>query len=138
MNININIDAPQNFAKTIILVGHLRETRPCLRNHHGNSSDDPKAMRLHSNATKIDTVLPLESPTKHLTITPTTVYHHAWVACCFVTPELSPDWLLHRPIRSLLQMLQDKKRLDEMLDKISSGGEATDATMLKNFHDDVE
>lgn len=56
----------------------------------------------------------------------------------FVTPELSPDWLLHRPIRSLLQMLQDKKRLDEMLDKISSGGEATDATMLKNFHDDVE
>lgn len=121
---------------TISFVGHQRETRPRLRNLHGNSSDDPKAMQLHSTFTKIDTALPLESPTKHLTTTPTTVYHHAWVACCFVTPELSHDGLLHQPMRSLLQMFQDKRRTCWI--KISRGSKATDATMLKNFHDDVE
>lgn len=74
---------------TISFVGHQRETRPRLRNHHGNSSDDPKSGAAPQYVTKIDKALPLQSPIKHLTTTPTTVYYHAWVACCFVTPELS-------------------------------------------------
>lgn len=102
----MNIDAPKNFAMTITSAGHQRETRPRLRNHHGNSSDDPKSDAAPQYVTKIDAVLSLQSPTQHLT----TVYRHAWVACCFVTPELSHDWLLHGPMKSLLQMFSGQKQ----------------------------
>lgn len=71
----MNIDAPKNFAMTITSVGHQRETRPRLRNHHGNSSDDPKSAAAPRYVTKIDAVLPSQSPTQHLT----TVYAmHGW------------------------------------------------------------
>ena len=51
---------------TISFVGHQRETRPRLRNHHGNSSDDPKSDAALQYVTKIDKALPLQSPIKHL------------------------------------------------------------------------
>lgn len=117
---------------TITSAGHQRETRPRLRNHHGNSSDDPKSDAAPQHVTKIDAVLSLQSPTQHLT----TVHRHAWVACCFVTPELSHDWLLHGPMRSLLQMFSGQKQ-GTLADGKLGSEKPLMPRMLKNFHSHV-
>jgi len=50
------------------------------------------------------------------------------VACCFVTPELSHDWLLHEPMSSPLQLFLDKRgtKRGQIFE-----AKVTDATMLK-------
>lgn len=86
-----------------------RETRPPPQKPPQQQFWWSKSDAAPQYVTKIDTVLPLESPTKHLTTTPTTAHHHAWAACCFVTPELPRDWLLHQPATSLLQVFSGQK-----------------------------
>jgi len=99
-------------------------------NHHGNSSGDPKSDAALQYVTKIDAVLPRQNTSpRHLRY-----YHRAWVVCCFVTPELSRDWLLRRPMRSTgglcCRLFQDKRGTCCIKRKRS----CADATMLKNFH----
>lgn len=86
--------------------------------------------------TKIDTVLPLESPTKNTSLQHLLQYiiMHGWhavlqhqnchMAGCYINP-----W-------DLCCTCFRTKRTCRI--KISGGNKATDAMMLKNFHNDVE
>lgn len=79
-------------------------------------------------------VLPLELKTAHYDTT--TIYHHAWVACYFVTPEPSRDWMLHQPMRSLLPVFRVIRGTCWI--KSQEEAKATEAITLQNFHYDTD